>query len=69
MKHSFKIGQQEICDMIVREIGIFHKQQNFFPYRISKTNMVLPEEIEIELEYVSMGSSTKDYPHVLDSGK
>lgn len=60
------LTQQEICNMIVAEIGIHHKGMCFFPYRIIKTNIDIPETVSILLEYVPQGSKTVDFPHLID---
>ena len=69
MKTIYKLTKEELGDTIVNYIGILNKQL-FFPYKIVNSNLpILPDVIEIEIEYVPRGSTIEEAKHKFRRGQ
>lgn len=64
MTKIYKFSKQEIGDMIVTQIGIVCESLSFFPYSINKTNLQLPDMIEIELKFIPKGTKVNNQLHL-----
>lgn len=65
MDETIILTREDIGNAIVYWVGIFKRQQCFFPYHIkgTDTELHIPDSVMFHLGFVPMGSKKDDFPH------